>query len=210
MARRYCSLRASLALGVLLGLAGQEARADLFNLNIANTSFTGGPNYATVDVENPSSGVITFTLTDLTGSGSFVEFGFNTNVSLTTSNFTGLPGSWSVEGSKQMDGFGTFNWVVGSSSDNENPATITLSGLSSSVTTANFELNTSSGGTSSNDYFAAHFKQPGGTGYIGTNTPPNSVFSGAVPEPSSMTIVLGCCGLGYLAVRARKRFSRRT
>jgi len=30
------------------------------------------------------------------------------------------------------------------------------------------------------------------------------------PEPSTMTIVLGCCGLGFLAIRARKLVSRRT
>ena len=32
----------------------------------------------------------------------------------------------------------------------------------------------------------------------------------AVPEPSTMTIVLSCCGLSFLAFRARERFSTRT
>jgi hypothetical protein len=205
VARRYAFLGASLALGtILLGLIGREARADIFDLNIANVSFTGGPPYATVDVENPSPGEITFTLTDLTGSGSFVEFGFNTNQTITSANFTGLPGSWSVEGSKTLDGFGSFNWVVGSSSDNENPATITLTGLSSSVTTADFELNTSSGGTSSNNYFAAHLKQPNLTGFIGNNDGPQPQPPNNVPEPSTF-VIAGLGALGFIGYALRHR-----
>jgi len=30
---------------------------------------------------------------------------------------------------------------------------------------------------------------------------------GMVPEPSTLTVALGCCALGFLAVRARRRFS---
>jgi hypothetical protein len=151
----------------LLCLGALAAKADTYDLNLANASFTGGPNYASVDVENPSSGEVTFTLTDLSGGGvGIVEFGFDSSLSLTNADFSGLPSSWKDEGSGTMDGYGKFDYVVGDSATPYASTTITLTGLScGTACLADFEIADNDG-----NYFAAHLKQTGLTGYIAANS----------------------------------------
>lgn len=187
---------------ILLGVTSQGVEATTFNFLSANVPFTGGPPYGSVDVTaKPFGGTVTFVVTALTGaSDTLGKFGFNTDLVLSADNFTTVPANWTL-GSGQMDGYGKFDWTVGSSAnaDRVHQATIVISGLSlMQETEKHFEIN------NANDHmFAAHLFQPGSglTGFID-----NATLTHA-PEPATM-LLLGS-GLLGLAGMARKKFKRK-
>jgi hypothetical protein len=207
MTARSRFLGASLAVGlILLGISGRDARADLFDLNSENVSFTGGPPFASVAVTSPGTGQIQFVVTALTSSTALVgELGFNTSVSLTGVTYAGfgngssssfITGNVSGTGGT-MDGFGSFTAILGGAdvTDRFHSITYVLSGLSSTTLSA-FEVANASG-----NLFAAHYFQGTLTGFVSGGTPV------AVPEPSTLAIA-GLGALGFMGYGLRRRLKK--
>jgi hypothetical protein len=183
---------------ILLGITSRGVEATTFNFMSANVPFTGGPPYGSVDVTADSgAGTVTFIITALTGaSDTLAEFGFNTDLTLSTANFTTKPTGWTV-GSGTMDGYGFFDWTVGSAAqgDRVDQATIVISGLTSSeAAEPHFEINNAGG-----HMFAAHLCQVGLTGFIDNATPTTGT---SVPEPS-LAFLLGFGLLGLVGLRRK-------
>jgi hypothetical protein len=210
--RRCCGW---LALLLLLS-AGTAARADLVVFNLGNPNIAGNTGvsspYATLTITgNASTGVVDFAVT-LAGAnqGSFGEFGFdynhgNVSAGDFTASITGTGGntsSWGLQGSGQMDGFGTFDEVFGPS-NNAASARLTsfdiklqfAAGKFGEAQVSNFEVLNAGGANGPGFYFAEHFFPASGqTGYIGVNTLPQ-----AAPAPRSFVLFgIGAVGLaGY-------------
>jgi len=206
-------LRISLILGlILLATMGQQARADLFLLNSSNDlNVPGAPPYASVDVSSPAAGEIQFVVTAIPNSADLVgQFSFNyfsSTPSLAGVSYTGtqtgqstpfITGTVSSQGN--VDNAGSYNYVVGSTSDGNRFHSITylLTGLTD-TTLAHYEVANSVG-----SLFAVHYYpngQPAGTGFAYGGT------TSTVPEPSTMALAaLG--GLGFLGYGLRRRLKK--
>lgn len=219
--RRLLPVSMFLAVGVL-GIAVHPAAADsmTFNLDQSNT-LPDGFVYGTVKVEAfKGLGEIKLTYTadpgpysDIGKNFGFHTVGFNTDLSLKSSQFT-LPTGWDADPNANLSAFGVFSWKV-KTSKNEAPSVVVLiDGLGNNATLDHFTL-PSVGGESA--FFAGHIidfslkrcdttshwvagssesspPPPGGTG----GTPPQA------PEPS--TIAMGTIGLlGFALLRLTRR-----
>ncbi len=151
-----------------------------------------------------------FTVTSLLNGYIFDTFGFNTinGVSVSLVSASGEVGSYSLGGSGNEDGWGSFkyNFDTGKSGGSDGgdcvnqgagcTFTFTLSSASS-LTLADFEK-LSSGGAGSG-FFAGHLANGNGnTGYVGDTQP----FT-PVSEPASMAILIPgmLAGVGFLRRR---------
>jgi hypothetical protein len=140
------------------------------------------------------------------------EVGFNTNLSLTSSQVQG-PAGWVSFPNTPVDangpgigaGFGPFSWMVKSPTDPLNPPSVSIliSGLGSNALVGNFLLGNVSLAAEVDNMINLHGVQTEITGgdLVGTgNLGPGSVAS--VPEPSAL--LLGFLGFGS-AFLARKK-----
>jgi hypothetical protein len=132
---------------LMLGMGAKPALADsvTYVMTGGNTGLTScagctGP-YANVTVTLTSATTATVTITSLDSNGYTYllgEVGVNVNASSFTASFVSasnsLPasagfsvGTWSNEGSKNMDGFGSFNQVFGGVQFNNTATSVTIS-----------------------------------------------------------------------------------
>lgn len=183
------------------------AEATLYDFTTANVAFTGGPPFGTVDITADSgAGTVTFIVTALGDpSNKLSLFAFNTDLSLTPSNFT-LPSLWGTATNQSEDGYGKFDWEVGNSAAaaRVHQATIVISGLGVNATEAHFTLG--SDDPNGGHVFVAHLIQPvpGAddlTGFI--NTPVVNTTGSPVPEPATI-LLLGCGLIGIWGATRKK------
>jgi hypothetical protein len=193
---------------VLLALGSTASADTVFTLNIPNSGISAftGP-YGTVDIDLVNSTTATITLTALSNGGNYYAFGsdgaFGVNVNATSWSVSGLTGtapathsgpSFTNDGAKSEDGFGTFNQTFKE-----------FDGAGYSLTSVMFTL-TNTGGvwadsgsvlapTAGGYYTAAHvyvfatsdYSLPSlATGYA----------TAVVPEPSSLAMA-GIAALGF-------------
>jgi len=218
-----------LTLIAIAGLGLQQAKADVFNFQLAqgNTALTGGGftgPYANVSVTTNGTNVATITFTSLTqtvngnsyiylfGDGSSVAVNASAASTITGIAAVGLPGFdapiLSDAGSKNVDGFGVLNHTVNNFdgfSHATNSITITLTKTSGTWGLANTVLT----GNGNNVFAAAHI--------FVTLNPPNrnngaavtgfaANGGGFVPDGGTTVMLLGAA-LGALGVVRRYLFS---
>lgn len=194
--------------GITFLVASSMAVAGLstatYTLDLSNTYGAGA--YGTVKLDgDTTAGTVVFTVDAawLSSYGSpsnfgIQTFGFNTDLSLTTSMLS-FPANWSWSRNKSQDGFGKFEWVFeGTGANRQDPLMITVSLGSNNpnAVVSNF-VGWSQGGTSA--LFAAHV-----AGYTAS---PGSHFVAAtsvIPAPAAASLVF--IGLG-LAGWMRRRLT---
>lgn len=214
----------------LLGLAtiallfgGGPLRADSLVFDVGNPGISGNnavtAPYATVTVTgDTNTGIVTFSATVTqaninSAAAKLGEFGFNYDHSKVTSGFslagfTGTGGdasSWSLGNGGQMNGFGSFDKIVGPSSNAAGNHLTTyqiqlqLNDFSQALA-SNFEVLSSGAAGDGNMVFASHlYPNSGNTGFIGVS----SAGAAAAPAPSSL-LLLGIGVVGLLGYRWRQ------
>lgn len=162
-----------------------------------------------------SGDVATFTVSSLLSGWVFDTFGFNSSVavSLVAGSGTGELGSYSLGGSGNEDGWGSFgnNFHTGKAGGSSGGDCVVTAGspgpgctfsfkvmASSALTVANFEI-LSSGGNGSG-YFAGHMASASKSGYSGKPSPVTPPIS----EPGALLLLLP--GLLYGGGALRQRF----
>lgn len=199
---------------ILLVATGSVARADFFQFTVANTTFQGGSPYADLTITNIAPKELQFVLTDGPNDslGNFSELGFNLASGLTINSYSvtengGNASSWAdTLGPGQMDGFGSYDVIIGDTSKNQaNRLTSVTIDVTFNQTVTPSDVEYPNYGTAGNPpgqfYFAAkYYDGYGSTGYIGVPSP-----SAAVPAPPGVALVMSGCGAFGLFYFARRR-----
>jgi len=167
-----------------------------------------GPDYGTVTVTQAARGDALVVTVSLAAGETFAHSGSNDAFSFNYSTpgaVTGLAGPQFVAVSNTTNNnspFGTFNYGIENTNANDNNPTSTLTfdltdtGLLSASTFA-ASTNPNDGHTFFSAYFAADVVYNGTDPAVGALAP-------AVPEPSTWAMmILGFCGLGFMASRRR-------
>lgn len=243
---RPSMLRLVVFIATVLMLAhGNEARADYatqsFTLSLSNTY--GTSNYGTVTVNaydghggntgGLSAGEVQFMVTinsTISGLGSGFAmnmFGFNTNLSVQSSNSSGAnylaspipsnPPSWSIGiGNQQMDGFGNFSVEYQASGQDHwlGSGEFDVFNLNTTGKTSTDLLNEflfkSTSNTQPAVYFAAHVANDSKSHYVGSGSGDDGGGGGLLtPEPATLTMTLiGFAGVGLTQGLRRLRRQR--
>lgn len=209
-------LSSLVAVVLVCGVAG-PVLADSMTFDVGNPGVTGNGTvsspYASVTVTgNTSTGIVDFQVSVGSNPAKLGSFGFNYNAgvgSFNLSSFSGVGGntsSWGLQSGANMDGFGSFNSIVGpSTSGAANRLTsfdfqLQLSDHSQALA-SNFEVLNAGGGNGPGFAFSQeYFPNSGSTGFVGVN----SLGTSAVPAPPSV-VLLGIGFCGWLGARWRKR-----
>jgi len=160
----------------------------------------------------------TFTVSSLLSGYVFDTFGFNTDVGLTLISASGEVGAFSLGGSGNQDGWGSFTHIfdTGKNGGSNGGDCVVTGGVpgagctftftvkctsNCTLTLANFEF-TSSGGTGSG-LFAGHLADGNGnTGFVGNPQPGTPI-----DEPASLSVVgVGLLSFGGLLRKRRLSF----
>lgn len=199
---------------VLASVASVQASAATvsYYLDQSNVSvLPDGTDYLKVTISDSTTvaGNIDFkvetlaALNNISGTSGFGidQFGFNTNNTLSGSNFV-LPTHWTYAGSGNMDGFGLFNLRTDTNGANNRLATLNFSitGISGD-TIMDYVMMSSGNAGQGNTYFAAHVA---GFNISGTTS---AYFAGSTPVPLPAAAWLfgsGLLGLAGIARRKRK------
>lgn len=208
-----------LALAVaFLGLFAAKAHGSLstiFDLTHSNTFQNVVTTYATVTITTDGSNLVSFDVqalqpnppyTSIADNFGIQAFGFNLiqGVSVVSSTISSPTTGWSLNGSNQMDGFGTFlNVATGNGNSRIPDLQFTLQLSSSASDASDFEV-LSTGGTA-DSFFAAHvagFNDNSSNFVAGSTLDPPST-----PEPASLAIwgVVSCLAAGAVAVGKSRR-----
>lgn len=197
----------------LLGIVSSQAQAASVSyfLDQSNiTSLPDGANYLKVTISDSVtvSGNIDFkveTLSPLvsisTGGFGIDQFGFNTNLTITNSNFV-LPTNWSFIGVGNMDGFGKFELRTDTNGSAQRLATLdfSITGIAGDVISDYVMLSSGNAGQG-NEFFAAHVAG------FNANGATSAFFAGSTPVPLPATAWL--LGSGLIFLFGRKKSTKR-
>lgn len=181
------------------------------------SSLPSGTNYLEVDIASTTAGTASFTVTPVyafTHLSNFgiQEFGFNYSGSntITASNFTVLPSSWTVDPPPPsgMDGFGKYDFIVGDGGGTrQSPLSFTVTGLGGATPTETlgyFAKPSSGGGTP--EFFAVHLADfQGGAGSDNSAFFAGQTLGGGTPLPETETWAMMLAGLGLVGLQLRRR-----
>ena len=175
--------------------------------NINASPYLDGQNFLQVTISDNVNGNIDFLVQTLaplsshTGSNYGIDsFGFNTALSVSSANITGLDSVWGVQSTMNQDGFGNFIAVVnGPGSDRKDPLTFSITGISGD-TPMDYVMPSSGNAGEGNVDFAAHV--------AGLNTQTTSgYFGGSAPVPEADTYAMLLAGLGLVGFAARRKLN---
>jgi hypothetical protein len=232
-AKRMRAARVAVGIFVLMGITGSRANAspiitaeyDLTTFNTTNGTVSSP--YEVIDISgNTTAGTVTFTINVTaaniaSGNAKFSEFGLNASSllsGLNASNFTGLtPSNFSWSGSKELDGYGSFNEVVDGGSakaDRTTSLTFTITGINTLVGNSNWTLTSNTGSSeilfapnSGGHLFASdYFPGTGNTGFVDGAVYQGVVPSVTTPEPNSAILF----GLGGICLAFFRRLNARS
>lgn len=203
----------TIAVIALMTVANADTVWDLTGSNDHNLPCTASAPCATVTL-SISGQDATLTVSSLLSGWVFDKFGFNTSLPPSLLSASGEVGSYSLLGSGNEDGWGSFgnNFVTGKTGGANSGDCVVTSGVSGSGCTFSFILQfasnpsistfqiTSSGGSGSG-FFAGHTASTGKSGYAG-----DPVVIPA-PELSWTGLLLAIC-VAEFAGRLRRRLVR--
>lgn len=199
-----------IAAGVLAAFASAPAFAVsvsyyLDQSNINASPYPDGQNYLQVTISDNVNGNIDFLVQTLAPLSSYAgsnygidAFGFNTALSISLANITGLPAGWSVQTTQNMDGFGNFIDVVnGAGQSRVDPLMFSITGISGDTPMDYVMLSTGNAGQGHVD-FAAH------VGGLNTQIT-GGYFGGSAPVPEADTYAMLLAGLSLVGFAARRK-----
>ncbi|MHB1514168.1 MAG: PEP-CTERM sorting domain-containing protein [Acidiferrobacteraceae bacterium] len=184
--------------GLLLSGTAQAASVT-YALNENNAGLPA-MSYGTVQLSDITGGGVTFTVTpeNLTAGGNFgiQNFGFNSDLTLNSSNYT-LPTGWTFGTNSNLDGYGSFDDITSGNGTNRQ------SSLTFSVNVGNikdYQLANSNG-----NYFAAHIAGFNNINNKGSVVTSAYFASDVTPVPEANTWAMMSVGLAALGLRLRRR-----
>lgn len=175
--------------------------------NINASPYLDGQNFLQVTISDNVNGNIDFLVQTLaplsshTGTNYGIDsFGFNTALSISSANITGLDATWAVQSTMNQDGFGNFISVVnGPGNDRKDPLMFSITGISGDTPLDYVNLSTGNAGEG-HVYFAAHV--------AGLSTQVTSgYFGGSAPVPEADTYAMLLAGLGLVGFAARRKLA---
>lgn len=197
-------------LALVLSLPASAASVAYY-LDQSNTStLPDGTDYLKVTISDSTTvtGDIDFVvealapLTSIQTSGFGIDqFGFNTNNTLTGSNFV-LPTNWTYAGSGNMDGFGLFNLKADTNGAGNRLTTLhfSITGIAGDQVSDYVMLSSGNAGQG-NTFFAAHV-----AGFDAGGGVTSAYFAGSTPVPLPAAAWLFGSGLlGLLGAARRKQ-----
>jgi hypothetical protein len=207
----------------VIALAAQPAKADMITYDLLNGNSalqltppdTGPTGFATitVDLQNPTTAVITFNSTvngpyaNLFGDGG--SAGLNVNGGFSIDSITGTAAAgfqqatYSSGGAGNEDGFGSFNLTVNSNDGFGHCSTQIVISLTGSWTDAADVLTANAGGSvaAAHIFVTADPANPA-NGAINTGFAATGLDTPEVPDGGSTLIMLGCALVGVAKARA--------
>lgn len=177
----------------------------------APSALPDGTDYLKITITSNVAGTATFDVSPIynfTQGQNFglQSFGFNYSGpgSLTSISFSGLASGWGITQGTAQDGFGKYDFVLGTSGSGRlSPLDFTVTGLGGDTTdqTLGYFAKLSTGaGSQGNQYFVAHL-----SGFTAGSTS-STYFAGTTlapaPEPATYGMLLG--GLALLGFKARR------
>lgn len=207
-----CLLHSAVLLASVISFQASAATVSYY-LDQSNVSvLPDGTNYLKVTISDSTtiSGNIDFKVETLAPLNSIAtsgfgidQFGFNTNNTLTGSNFV-LPSAWTYAGSGNMDGFGLFTLRADTNGAGNRLSTLNFSIMGITGDTVNdYVMLSSNNAGQGNTFFAAHV-----AGFDAGSGVTSAFFGGSAPVPLPATIWLFGSGLlGLVGITRCKKMA---
>ena len=213
---------------VVLAITGSHANASQITAEYDLTTFnttngTVSAPYEVIDITgDTTAGTVKFTINVTaaniaSGNAKFAEFGLHASSllsGLNATNFTGFtPSNFAWSGSKNLDGYGSFNEVVKApTSSNRTPSlTFKITGINTLIGNNHWTLTSDTGSseilftpnTGGHLFASDYFPGTGNTGFVDGAVYQGSIVTNvSTPEPSSVLLLgLGGIGVAFLGRR---------